>query len=287
MTVVPMPEDGAAEQKATPRSLDTPSPAVRSSVVVVEGRARNQPLRLWVEVPSKVERGSKLNFHDSTGKQLVLGEPRISYVSERLRGHIFFHPREDSAYLVLTALDPIVDDEGLDHERFAGKIEKVEYISPESMSGEADIAPRSDFIPNVLPYRNEATPPAGYELRERRHWGQVVLGMSAFTAAYGAAFGVALDNNFQGKTEYLLIPVAGPWVLWGHWAAHEEGGEYSGFRAMIFTAAAVVDSGLQITGLLLAAFGMQKHPWRYESASVSITPVLNPSQTGVLATGRF
>jgi hypothetical protein len=163
----------------------------------------------------------------------------------------------------------------------------VEYISPEGTSGAADIAPRSDFIPNVLPYRNEQIPPAGYELRERRHWGQVVLGMSVFTVAYGAAFGVAVDNDFDGKSEYLLIPVAGPWMLWGHWAAHEEGGEYSGFRAMIFTAAAVIDSGLQITGLLLAAFGAQKHPWRWESANVSVTPVVSPSHPGILATGRF
>jgi hypothetical protein len=286
MTVVQRPEDDAT-QEAKPRSLDTPSPAVRSSVVVVEGRARDQAVRLWAEVPSKIERGSKLNFHDSTRKQLVLGEPRISYVSERLQGHIFFHPRQDSAYLVLRALDPIVDEQDLDRQRFVGKIEKVEYISPEGTSGAADIAPRSDFIPNVLPYRNEQTPPAGYELRERRHWGQVVLGMSVFTVAYGAAFGVAVDNDFDGKSEYLLIPVAGPWMLWGHWAAHEEGGEYSGFRAMIFTAAAVIDSGLQITGLLLAAFGAQKHPWRWESANVSVTPALSPSQAGVLATGRF
>ncbi|HEX2880293.1 MAG TPA: hypothetical protein VHO25_12245, partial [Polyangiaceae bacterium] len=198
-----------------------------------------------------------------------------------------FDSHKDSAYLVLRALDPIVDEHDLDRQRFVGKIEKVEYVLPDATSGNADLAPRSEFIPNVLPYRNERTAPAGYELRERRHWGQVVLGASVFTVAYGAAMVVAIDNDFQGKTEYLLIPVVGPWLAWGHWAAHEEGGEYSGLRAMIFTAAAVVDSGLQITGLLLMAVGAQNHPWRWESAGVSVTPLLSPSQTGILATGRF
>lgn len=287
MTVVPISEGGGAKQEAKAKTLDSPSPVVRGSVVVAKGYVDDQLVRLWAEVPSKVERGSIVKFKDSPRMQLVIGEPRISYVSERLRGSIFFDAREDRAYLVLRAVDPIVDERGLDREGFAGQIEKVEYISADAASGQTLPTARSDFIPNLLPYRDEQ-PPGGYELRERRHWGKVAWGASIFTVAYGAGALAAVGSNLDGKSEYLFIPVAGPWLLWGHWIGSDKKDDmFAGLRTIAFTGLAVVSSGLQIAGLIWVVVGAQKHPWRYESATLSVTPVLAPSQTGVLATGRF
>jgi hypothetical protein len=122
----------------------------------------------------------------------------------------------------------------------------------------------------------------------RRSWPLIALGTGGFVLSYGLPSAVVIANDYPGKSEYLLAPVIGPWILWGHWISKGEFA-YGIFDPLLVTAATAIYSGAQAGSILAFIVGIKERPWRWERrpTSVSISPTLGPTHAGVAAFGRF
>jgi len=83
-----------------------------------------------------------------------------------------------------------------------------------SINGAA-LAQTPGEAPDTLPYRDGEPIPAGYELRSRPRLGLVIAGAVVGGAAYGFAVMGAVDDRFENKEGFLLVPVLGPWLTIG------------------------------------------------------------------------
>jgi len=68
------------------------------------------------------------------------------------------------------------------------------------------------FRPPVLPYREGAEIPEGYELETSRNNGLMVGGSIVFGVGYVVAFGIAASKGFDRANGMLAVPVIGPWI---------------------------------------------------------------------------
>ncbi len=68
------------------------------------------------------------------------------------------------------------------------------------------------FLPPVLPYREGAEIPEGYELESSRNTGLMVGGGVVFGVGYVIAFGIAASKGFDRPNAMLAVPVIGPWI---------------------------------------------------------------------------
>ena len=67
--------------------------------------------------------------------------------------------------------------------------------------------------PLRLSYDEGQPIPEGYRLRTRAHRGLLITGAIMGGAAYGFSVMGAVDTGFEDNAGYLLIPIAGPWLM--------------------------------------------------------------------------
>ncbi|HEY3233412.1 MAG TPA: hypothetical protein VGJ84_01770, partial [Polyangiaceae bacterium] len=72
--------------------------------------------------------------------------------------------------------------------------------------------PPPPFLPPVLPYRPGLQVPDQYRLETKANRGLALGGASVFGASYAAGIIFAAGANFQNATEWLLLPVGGPYL---------------------------------------------------------------------------
>jgi hypothetical protein len=67
--------------------------------------------------------------------------------------------------------------------------------------------------PTRLRYEEGDPIPPGYHVVERARQGLVIGGMITFFVSYGIALSVAMIDDFKDQTNWLAVPVAGPWLM--------------------------------------------------------------------------
>lgn len=66
-------------------------------------------------------------------------------------------------------------------------------------------------MPAILPHRPGLPVPAGYHVESRAASGLVVAGALTLGVSYVVALGLALADDFDQGSGWLVVPVAGPW----------------------------------------------------------------------------
>jgi hypothetical protein len=69
--------------------------------------------------------------------------------------------------------------------------------------------------PWKMPYEDGQPIPPGYRVEERVRTGAIVGGALALGIPYLIGLTIASADNFQDNTRWLMVPVAGPWLLIG------------------------------------------------------------------------
>ncbi|RYZ09091.1 MAG: hypothetical protein EOO73_04815 [Myxococcales bacterium] len=82
-----------------------------------------------------------------------------------------------------------------------------------SAQGAAPALVRPEPPPSRLAYQEGQPVPEGYRLRSGPRKGLVIGGAIVGGAAYGFGVVGAIDSDFEDHAGYLLIPVAGPWLM--------------------------------------------------------------------------
>jgi hypothetical protein len=67
--------------------------------------------------------------------------------------------------------------------------------------------------PVRLRYEEGDPIPPGYHVVQRARQGLVIAGMITFFVSYGIALSVAMIDDFKDQTNWLAVPVAGPWLM--------------------------------------------------------------------------
>lgn len=133
--------------------------------------------------------------------------------------------------------------------------------------------------PQPLPYYNYAPPPEGYVLKETVNKPLVWSGALLLGIPYMVGLTYAVVDDFPGKTGYLAIPIAGPWL-----ARHEDSSRAS-------RVALGLDGLAQATGavLLTLGFTLTRKEWvPYHMANMWIVPdVTAQGRVGLSAGGTF
>jgi hypothetical protein len=82
-----------------------------------------------------------------------------------------------------------------------------------AQSAAPDLTSQRQPPPRRLSYDEGQPIPDGYRLRSRAHRGLLLTGAIMGGAAY--SFGVigAFDSGFADNSGYLLVPIAGPWLM--------------------------------------------------------------------------
>jgi hypothetical protein len=70
--------------------------------------------------------------------------------------------------------------------------------------------------PARLRYEDGDPMPPCYRVVHRTRQGPVIAGMVMFLVAYGISASVAMVDDFKHETNWLMIPVAGPWLMMYH-----------------------------------------------------------------------
>jgi hypothetical protein len=74
-------------------------------------------------------------------------------------------------------------------------------------------APPPVVGPWKMPYEDGQPIPPGYRVEERVRTGSVVSGAILIGVPYLIGLTVASADNYEDQTRYLLVPVAGPWLM--------------------------------------------------------------------------
>lgn len=131
----------------------------------------------------------------------------------------------------------------------------------------------------AVPYHPYAPPPEGYVLQERANRALVWSGALLFGLPYAVGLTYAVVADFPAKTEYLAIPVVGPWLT----------------RAEEKDRASRVVLGLngltQAAGAVLFTLGLTltRKEWvPYNTANVWVVPAATAKgEMGLVAGGSF
>ena len=67
--------------------------------------------------------------------------------------------------------------------------------------------------PARLRYEEGDPIPPGYHVVQRARQGPVIAGTIVFSVSYGIALSAATINDFDDQTQWLAVPVAGPWLM--------------------------------------------------------------------------
>jgi hypothetical protein len=164
-------------------------------------------------------------------------------------------------------------------------------------------SPGVGFYPAALPYVEGQPVPDGYRLDSSSNTGLMVGGLLTLLAGYGAAFVVASGNDFENGTQWLVVPVIGPW---GALASREN--PCAGIDVMNaeiedaeciekaldeaqLIAFLTVDGIAQVVGatlFLIGAASREKVLLRNDIAGVHLAPSgLGRRALGLTATGQF
>ena len=163
-----------------------------------------------------------------------------------------------------------------------------------AQSASPDLESHYEPPPRRLSYDEGQPIPKGYRLRSGMHKGLVITGAIIGGSAY--SFGVigAFDSDFEDNAGYLLVPLAGPWLML---AAGNDPPEpcpmgetcpsgNPSYKSLAVGAAGVlqaVGSVLFITGLLTERRYLQR-----EDVALSVVPAaFGNDGYGVGAIGRF
>lgn len=128
---------------------------------------------------------------------------------------------------------------------------------------------------HALDYEPGDPIPPGYQLRSRPRLGLVITGAALGGGAYGFALMGALDTGFEDKSGFLLIPLAGPWLMLGAGGARDKSCAPDADTCVeennqVERAALVLDGLAQATGLALLAAGFAFPRQRLELAHVNV-----------------
>lgn len=141
--------------------------------------------------------------------------------------------------------------------------------------------------PNHLPYEPGQRVPDGYHIEERASRGLVIAGALTLGIPWAWGAATASDTNFEGKSSYLLIPVAGPWIF----LATRDGAGCSNAVCIASNSVLVLDGAAQAAGaiMLTAAFMYpRKQLVLNNEVSVAIVPTsMGRNGYGLGAIGSF
>jgi hypothetical protein len=82
-----------------------------------------------------------------------------------------------------------------------------------AQSAAPDLTDQRKPPPRRLSYEDDQPIPDGYRLRSGPHKGLLITGAIMGGAAYGFSVMGAVDTGFEDNAGYLLIPLAGPWLM--------------------------------------------------------------------------
>jgi hypothetical protein len=150
--------------------------------------------------------------------------------------------------------------------------------------------------PARLRYQEGEPIPPGYHLVHRTRQGPVIAGTIVFLVSYGIALSAAMIDDFKDQTNWLAVPVAGPWLMmWNRSRpnCNDQTGDgciEQGLETLLRFYLAF-DGIAQAVGVGLFGFGMAGRDILVRDdayASVHLLPApIGSSGYGALLTGRF
>jgi len=150
--------------------------------------------------------------------------------------------------------------------------------------------------PARLRYEDGDPVPAGYRVVNRARTGLVIAGTVMFCVSYGIAVSVAMIDDFEDQTNWLTIPIAGPWLMmWNRSRpdcdANSGDGCIDRSLETILRFYLAVDGVVQAAGAAMLAFGVAGRNVLirdYSTASVHLTPApIGRDGYGAVLSGRF
>lgn len=159
-----------------------------------------------------------------------------------------------------------------------------------------------ETVNGVRRYRHRpgAPVPEGFVVSSELRWRLLVSGVGIFVGGYGASAGFALLRSGLQSSQpmFPLIPVVGPLVQlvidWANLSLSSNGllAFFEGFGMVLYTAGALVMSGAQVVGVVLAIIGAStKETWLERAStkpvSVSVVPGSAAGPLGISVVGRF
>jgi hypothetical protein len=158
---------------------------------------------------------------------------------------------------------------------------------------DADESPATD-----LPYTDGQAVPAGYHVIEEPRRGLVIGGSLSLGIPWLLGATVAVGNDFEDKTGYLMIPAIGPWLVLAAGGAKDKScssstsdvfcdtdRDRSGERAVLF-----LDGMAQVAGavMLAAGIGYPRKRLIRDPSTVSVVPTpMGRDGYGLGAVGTF
>jgi hypothetical protein len=150
--------------------------------------------------------------------------------------------------------------------------------------------------PARLRYEEGDPIPPGYRVVHRSRQGLVIAGAIVFLVSYGIAFSVAAIDDFKDQTNWLTIPIAGPWLMMYHRSqpnCDSQSGDGCVEQSLetLLRFYLAIDGVAQAAGAVMFAFGVAGRNILVRDdgyASVRLRPAtLGASGYGAMLTGRF
>jgi hypothetical protein len=150
--------------------------------------------------------------------------------------------------------------------------------------------------PTRLRYEDGDPIPPGYHVVQRTRQGLVIAGMITFFVSYGIALSVAMIDDFKDQTNWLAVPVAGPWLMmWDRSRPNCDSQSGSGCveesLETVLRFYLAIDGLAQAAGVGMLSFGFagRKILVRDDSyANVRVVPMpIGSSGYGAMLAGRF
>lgn len=119
-----------------------------------------------------------------------------------------------------------------------------------------------EWLPKRLEYTRNVQPLAGYHVEREPRQALIWTGGLVFVSAYAISVGVAINNDYQGGSGSLLIPVVGPLLTASKVTSsryqcgfREPDGPYDCNNPGLFYLL-IADAMVQVTGALLVTGGL-------------------------------
>jgi len=150
--------------------------------------------------------------------------------------------------------------------------------------------------PARLRYEDGDPIPPGYRVVHRPRQGLVIAGTIVFLVSYGIAFSVAMIDDFNHQTNWLVYPIAGPWLMMYNRSrpnCNTDSGDGCVEQSLegILRFYLAVDGLAQAAGAAMLGFGLAGRDILvrdYSYASVRLVPApIGSSGYGATLTGRF
>lgn len=238
-------------------------------VVVVTGLFKGEPFRLWFVSQTPIESGREIELLEHQAAQLTVGEPPYTFVSNRVALRLQVEPDGTGTVEGKAAHGEL---EGRSVLRFEGVFtlgSAPSSPSPAREQATSSLGPRTDYLPQVLPYTYQnQSPPSGYTVRKSPDATRLVAGGVIFALSYGLPLLIAVGENFPGYSPWLAAPVVGPTGFLIQYTAEND--HVYGFISFFAMAAGTTFlSAAQAAGLIVFASGffVPRHSWVLEPAA--------------------